>query len=178
MMGPYYPHGTLLSSRAGIPECRNTACGKIHLHRTSFLYPLSWLNAISIKNEWREYKEEHVARRGSKIMILKVIIQWLSLCVRHYDKSLTKLSHWSLTWIGEIVIIIIYNIHISGKYNIDVRQVRIKREQAWQSVKKKKFIRGKTKGWLALEQNRCPPFLMESFLYPTNEKFSEEMVHF
>ena len=93
MMGSYYPHGTLLSSRAGIPECRNPACRKVHLHRTSFLYPLSRLNAISIKNEWREYKEEHVTRCGSKIMILKVFIWFLSLCLRHNDKSLTKLSH-------------------------------------------------------------------------------------
>ena len=30
---------------------------------------------------------------------------------------------------------------------------------------------------MALKENQRPPFLMESFLYPTNEKFSEEMVH-
>ena len=62
--------------------------------------------------------------------------------------------------------------------NIIVRQVWNKREWAGQSGKKRKFIRGKTRGWLALENNPGPPFLTVSFLYSANEKFSERMVNF
>ena len=61
---------------------------------------------------------------------------------------------------------------------VGVRWVQRKREWAKQSGKKREFIRGETRGWLALEKNPCPPFLTRSFLYPANEKFSEGMVNF
>ena len=53
---------------------------------------------------------------------------------------------------------------------MNARWVRRKTEQASQSGKKRRFIKGKTRGWPALEKNPCPPFLMGSFLYSTNGK--------
>lgn len=52
-----------------------------------------------------------------------------------------------------------------------------KKNARW-AVRKRKFFRGTTRRWLALDKNQCLPFLMGSFLYPANEKFCEGMVNF
>ena len=75
----------------------------------------------------------------------------------------------------------VYSILVGGtddkrkKVQLAIRRGQRNREQAGQSGKKRKFIRGK-RGWRALRENQRSPFLMESFLYPTNEKLFEGMV--
>ena len=88
----------------------------------------------------------------------------------------TKDCVWSinalplLLFFKEPDILIIYS---SVMKSITVSRVQRKREWAGQSDKKRKFIWGKTRGWLALEKNQCPPFLMGSFLYCCSHTFWE-----
>ena len=65
-----------------------------------------------------------------------------------------------------------------GSWHQNIRQVWRKREWARLSGKKRKFIKGKTRGWLTFEKNQFPPFLTGFFLYPANGKFSEGVVNF